>query len=238
MRQGRRRVKLFDEMGEPYKVEMISGTGADTVSLYDQDDFIDLCRGPHVPGTGDIKAFKLLNSAGRVLARATRRTRCSSGSTGPPGPTKEQLKAYLDRLEEMKKRDHRKLGRELELFSSRGLTGAGLILWHPKGAVIRRVIEDFWKEEHVKRRVRARLHPAHREARPLEDRAATRTSTGTACTRRWMIDERRVRAQADELPVPHRDLQVEDAELPRAADPLGGARHGLPLRALRACCTG
>jgi threonyl-tRNA synthetase len=140
--------KLFDEMGEPYKVEIINELEADTVSLYDQDGFIDLCRGPHVPSTGYIKAFKLLNSAGAYW-RGDEHNKMLQRIYGTAWQDKEQLKAYLDRLEEIKRRDHRKLGRELELFSHEEETGAGLILWHPKGATVRRVIEDFWKAEHV-----------------------------------------------------------------------------------------
>ncbi|MHB8173424.1 MAG: threonine--tRNA ligase [Nitrospirota bacterium] len=142
-------VKLFTEMGEPYKVEIINGLEADTLSLYDQDGFIDLCRGPHVPSTGYIKAFKLLNSAGAYW-RGDEHNRMLQRIYGTAWPDKALLKAYLDRLEEIKRRDHRKLGRELELFSYEEETGPGLILWHPKGAVVRRVIEDFWKAEHVK----------------------------------------------------------------------------------------
>ena len=141
--------KLFAEMGEPYKVEIINGIDADTVSLYDQGGFIDLCRGPHVPSTGCIKAFKLLSSAGAYW-RGDEHNRMLQRIYGTAWQDKEQLKGYLDRLEEIKKRDHRKLGKELELFSYEEETGPGLILWHPRGAVVRRVIEDFWKAEHVK----------------------------------------------------------------------------------------
>jgi threonyl-tRNA synthetase len=140
--------RLFDKMGEPYKVEIINELEADTVSLYDQDGFVDLCRGPHVPSTGYIKAFKLLTSAGAYW-RGDEHNKMLQRIYGTAWQDKEQLKAYLDRLEEIKRRDHRKLGRELELFSHEEETGAGLILWHPKGATVRRVIEDFWKAEHV-----------------------------------------------------------------------------------------
>ncbi len=142
-------VKLFTEMGEPYKVEIINELEADTVSLYDQGGFIDLCRGPHVPSTGYIKAFRLLSSAGAYW-RGDEHNRMLQRIYGTAWADKSQLKAYLDRLEEIKRRDHRKLGKDLELFSYEEETGPGLILWHPKGAVVRRVIEDFWKAEHVK----------------------------------------------------------------------------------------
>ena len=142
-------VKLFTEMGEPYKVEIINELDSDTVSIYDQGGFIDLCRGPHVPSTGYIKAFKLLNSAGAYW-RGDEHNRMLQRIYGTAWQNREPLKAYLDRLEEIKRRDHRKIGRDLELFSYEEETGPGLILWHPKGAIVRRVIEDFWKTEHVK----------------------------------------------------------------------------------------
>ena len=144
-------IKLFGGQGETYKVEILKELEEPAVSLYDQGGFIDLCRGPHVPSTGYIKAFKLLNAAGAYW-RGDEKNRMLQRIYGTAWATKDQLKEYLDRLEEIKRRDHRKLGRELELFSHEEATGAGLILWHPKGATIRRVIEDFWKAEHVKSR--------------------------------------------------------------------------------------
>jgi len=140
---------LFEKAGETYKVEIIKELGEDTVSLYDQDGFMDLCRGPHVPSTGYIKAFKLLNSSGAYW-RGDEKNPMLQRIYGTAWATKDQLKEYLDRLEEIKRRDHRRIGKELELFSHEDATGAGLILWHPKGAIVRRTIEDFWKEEHVK----------------------------------------------------------------------------------------
>jgi len=142
-------LKFFADKGETYKAEIISEFEEPTVSTYDQDGFMDLCRGPHVPSTGYIKAFKLLNSAGAYW-RGDEKNKMLQRIYGTSWATKDQLKEYLDRLEEIKRRDHRKLGKELELFSHEEATGAGLILWHPKGATIRRVIEDFWKDEHIK----------------------------------------------------------------------------------------
>jgi threonyl-tRNA synthetase len=142
-------VSFFAEKGETYKVEIINGLEEPTVSLYEQGGFIDLCRGPHVPSTGYIKAYKLLNSSGAYW-RGDEKNQMLQRIYGTSWATKEQLKEYLDKLEEIKRRDHRKLGKDLELFSHEDATGAGLILWHPKGAVVRRVIEDFWKAEHIK----------------------------------------------------------------------------------------
>lgn len=142
-------VKFFAGKGESYKVEIIEELGEDTLSFYDQDGFIDLCRGPHVPSAGYIKAFKLLNSAGAYW-RGDEKNKMLQRIYGTAWPTQELLKEYLDRLEEIKRRDHRRIGKDLELFSMEDEIGAGLVLWHPKGACIRRTIEDFWRAEHVK----------------------------------------------------------------------------------------
>jgi len=141
--------KMFEGMGENYKVELIDELGDETVSVYEMGNFTDLCRGPHVPSTKSVKAFKLLSTSGAYW-RGDEKNPMLSRIYGTAWATKDQLKEYLDRLEEIKRRDHRKIGRDLELFSAEDETGAGLILWHPRGAVIRRVIEDFWKSEHVR----------------------------------------------------------------------------------------
>ena len=142
-------IRLFDSMGETYKVEIIKEITEEPVSLYKQGDFIDLCRGPHLPSTGKIRSFKLLNTAGAYW-RGNEKNKMLHRIYGTAFPTQDDLDAYLIRLEEIKKRDHRKLGKELDLFSIQDEIGAGLILWHPKGAIIRKVIEDFWREEHLR----------------------------------------------------------------------------------------
>ncbi|MBN1532486.1 MAG: threonine--tRNA ligase [Spirochaetes bacterium] len=141
--------KLFSSIGESYKVEMLGEMKDDTVSVYRQGDFVDLCRGPHVPNTSYLKAFKLLSIAGAYW-RGDERNRMLQRIYGIAFPEAKQLKAHLDFLEEAKKRDHRRLGRELDLFSVHDETGAGLILWHPKGARLRNIIEDFWRAEHYR----------------------------------------------------------------------------------------
>ncbi len=140
-------IKLFEEMGETYKVELIREIPDETVTVYRQDGFVDLCRGPHLPRTGMIRAFKLVSTAGAYW-RGDERNRMLQRIYGTSFPTKEALKDYLNRLEEAKKRDHRKLGKELGLFSISEDIGPGLVLWHPDGAVIRGIIEDFWRREH------------------------------------------------------------------------------------------
>lgn len=141
-------VTLFQEKGEAFKVEIIQQIEDETVSLYRQGNFIDLCRGPHVSATGQVKAFKLLHAAGAYW-RGDERNPMLQRIYGTSFPTQRELDAQLHKLEEMKRRDHRKLGKELDLFSIQDETGPGLILWHPKGSVIRLLIENFWRDQHV-----------------------------------------------------------------------------------------
>lgn len=142
-------LKFFKEKGENYKVEILEGIEDERVSMYEEGSFIDLCLGPHLPSTGKVKAFKLLSIAGAYW-RGDEKNKMLQRIYGVSFPTKEALKNHLVFLEEVKKRDHRKLGRELDLFSMSDEYGPGLIFWHPRGAIIRRVIEDFWRNEHYK----------------------------------------------------------------------------------------
>ena len=141
-------VKLFNEMGENYKSEIISELDEDVVSLYEQGDFIDLCRGPHLDNTSKIKHFKLLSVAGAYW-RGDENNKMLQRIYGTAWFKKSELDEYIQRLEEAKKRDHRKLGKELELFSSFDEIGSGLICWLPKGSKMRLTIEDFWRNEHI-----------------------------------------------------------------------------------------
>ncbi len=142
-------IEFFRQKGEQYKVELLEEMEDEEVSLYEEGDFVDLCRGPHVPSTSVIKAFKLLHTAGAYW-RGDERNKMLQRIYGTAFPDKKQLKQYLEFLEEVKRRDHRRLGRELDLFSISEDIGPGLILWHPDGALIRKTIEDFWREEHLK----------------------------------------------------------------------------------------
>ncbi|UCE42123.1 MAG: threonine--tRNA ligase [Candidatus Aminicenantes bacterium] len=142
-------LKLFKEQGQDLKVELILEKGEDWVSNYRQEDFIDFCRGPHVPSSGYIKHFKLLSSSGSYW-KGDEKGKQLQRIYGTAYFSKEKLDEYLDLLEEAKKRDHRKLGPELDLFSFNEKLGGGLILWHPNGSAIRRAIEEFWYEEHFK----------------------------------------------------------------------------------------
>ena len=139
---------FFLERGESYKVELIDELGDDEpVSLYHSGDFGDLCRGPHVPSVDRIRAFKLLSVAGAYW-RGDERNKMLQRIYGVSFPRQKELDEHLAFLEEAKRRDHRVLGRDLDLFSTHAEVGAGLIHWHPKGAAVRAVIEDFWRAEH------------------------------------------------------------------------------------------
>ncbi|MGD9387978.1 MAG: threonine--tRNA ligase [Gammaproteobacteria bacterium] len=143
-------VAFFRGIGEEYKARIIEDIPADeTLSIYGQGDFKDLCRGPHVPRTGLLKAFKLTKVAGAYW-RGDARNEQLQRIYGTAWPDAKQLKAYLRRLEEAEKRDHRRIGRELDLFSIQDDAGGGLVFWHPRGARIRQVIEDYWRTQHTR----------------------------------------------------------------------------------------
>lgn len=135
---------------QPYKLELLREFPDERVTVYRQGSFVDLCRGPHVDSTGDIGAFKLTHIAGAYW-RGDERRPMLQRIYGVAFETETEVKDYLARLTEAANRDHRKLGKELDLFSIHEVAGPGLVHWHPKGAIIRRIIEDFWKEEHLKR---------------------------------------------------------------------------------------
>ena len=144
--------QFFHEKGEPYKVEIIEDLPGEVthVSLYTQGAFTDLCRGPHLPSTGMIKAYKLLNVAGAYW-RGDEKRKMLQRIYGTGFASVKELKAYLTLIEEAKKRDHRRLGRELDLFQVHEDAGAGLVIFHPKGALLRTIIEDWERKEHLKR---------------------------------------------------------------------------------------
>ncbi len=142
-------IEFFSRQGENYKVELLREMDSESVSLYSQGDFVDLCRGPHIPDTSWIKAFKLIRIAGAYW-RGDENNPMLQRLYGTAFFTGKELKKHLNRLEEAKKRDHRRLGKELELFAIEDRIGPGLILWQPKGAMLRKLIEDYWKEEHYR----------------------------------------------------------------------------------------
>jgi len=135
---------------QPYKLELIDELPDTTVTIYKQGSFTDLCRGSHVTSTGKIKAFKLTHIAGAYW-RGDEKRPMLQRIYGVAFDSQKELEDYLSRRAEAAKRDHRKLGKELDLFSIHEGIGPGLICWHPKGALIRQIIEDFWRAEHIKR---------------------------------------------------------------------------------------
>jgi threonyl-tRNA synthetase len=135
---------------QPYKLELIDEIPEEQMGIYRQGSFVDLCRGPHVSSTGEIKAFKLLSIAGAYW-RGDEKRPMLQRIYGAAFETQAELERYLEVIAEAAKRDHRKLGQELDLFSFHDEAGPGLVHWHPKGATVRRVIEDFWVAEHLKR---------------------------------------------------------------------------------------
>ena len=142
--------KFLSERKQVYKLERLKDIPeGEKISFYKCGDFTDLCRGPHVEKTTQTGAFKLLSVAGSYF-RGKENNPMLQRIYGTAFPSKKELDAYLKQLEEAKKRDHRKLGRELDLFSAAEQVGPGLILWHPKGAFIRNTFETFWKEQHYK----------------------------------------------------------------------------------------
>ena len=145
-------VAKFTEMGEPYKVEIINDLPAEvtSVSLYELGDFVDLCRGPHVPHTGFLRAFKLLSVAGAYW-RGNEKNKMLSRIYGTAFADEKTLKAYLNMLEEAKRRDHRKLGHDLKFFTFEENVAPGMVFWLPKGMMVRTILEDFWRREHIKR---------------------------------------------------------------------------------------
>ncbi len=142
-------VKLFSEKEDQYKLEILSELDdlKETISIYNEGEFVDLCTGPHIPDTGKIKYVKLLSVSGSYW-RGNEHNKQLQRIYGVSFPKQSMLDDYIKFLEEAKRRDHRKLGRQLDLFSIQEESGPGLIYWHPKGARVRHEIESFWKQAH------------------------------------------------------------------------------------------
>jgi threonyl-tRNA synthetase len=143
-------IRYFQSEGEAFKVELLEEIPQEKVSLYQQGSFSDLRRGPHIPSTGYIRAFKLTATSGAYW-RGDERRPMLQRIYGTAFPTREELARHLELLEEAKRRDHRRLGRELGLFSIEEEAGAGMVIYHPKGALLRSFIENFERREHLKR---------------------------------------------------------------------------------------
>ncbi|MEA3421296.1 MAG: threonine--tRNA ligase, partial [Acidobacteriota bacterium] len=138
--------KIFSD--NRFKLELIEGIEDDNVSIYKQGEFVDLCKGPHLVSTGIVKSFKLLSVAGSYW-RGDENRESLQRIYGISYPKKELLDNYIKSYEEAKKRDHRKIGKKMDLFNIYEEVGSGLIIWHPKGAIIREIIEDYWKKKHI-----------------------------------------------------------------------------------------
>ncbi len=144
-------IGIFTELEEKYKLELLEDIDDETVAVYRHGNFTDLCLGPHLANTGRLKTFKLLSIAGAYW-RGDENQKMLQRIYGTAYETQKQLDEHLSRIEEAQKRDHRKLGKELDLSSlHEQVAGPGLVYWHPKGTTIRRAIEDFWKDEHIRR---------------------------------------------------------------------------------------
>jgi len=143
-------ISHFTDKGDEYKLELLEGLEDGSITFYQQGNFIDLCRGPHIPSTSPIKAVKLLKVAGAYW-RGDEKRKQLTRIYGITFPKQKELTEYLHMLEEAKKRDHRKLGKELELFMFSEKVGAGLPIWLPKGTALRTRLEDFLKKEQIKR---------------------------------------------------------------------------------------
>ncbi len=141
-------IGLFKKRGEVYKIELLQEIPDEEVTIYQQGDFIDLCRGPHIPSTGKVKAFKLLSLAGAYW-RGNEKNKMLQRIYGISFDSSEALSHYLKMIEEAKRRDHRKIGKDLDLYSFQE-EGIGFPFFHPKGMIIRNLLEDFWREEHRK----------------------------------------------------------------------------------------
>ena len=144
-------LRMFEGRGESYKVEIIQSLPeGEEISLFQHGDFVDLCRGPHVGSTGEIKAFKVLSFAGAYW-RGDERNPMLQRVYGTAFPSQAELDAFLKAMEEAKRRDHRVLGRQLDLFSVDELVGPGFVLWHPRGAIVRQMVEDLLRSETMRR---------------------------------------------------------------------------------------
>ncbi len=201
------------------------------ISIYKTGKFVDFCRGPHIPSTGRIKAFKLLNIAGAYWLGDEKNPQLQR-IYGTSFFSKKDLDEYLHKLEEAKKRDHRVLGKQLDLFSIQELAGPGLIFWHPKGGLIRKEMEDWMRDEYLKRGyslvytphvARTDLWKTSRPCRLLRAEHVHAHGTGRCG----------ISHEADELSVPHPHLPRFAEVVSRPAGATGRAGHGVSLRALR-----
>ncbi len=227
---------LMEEAGQSYKVELIEEIQDPVVSLYRAGEFVDLCRGPHVPHTGKVDAFKLLSVAGAYWRGDSSRPQMQR-IYGTAFPTEKELSEHLERLQEAEKRDHRRLGRELDLFSFDEEIGQGLVLWHPRGAMMREVIERYWKDLHQRHGYQLVATP-HIASERVYLRSGHIPKYEELMYAPLVIDEERYRLKPMNCPAhikifqtrirSYRDLPVRYGELGTVyRHELSGALHGL-----------
>ncbi len=223
-------VAYFKSLGEHYKAEIIASIPAnEDISLYAEGQFTDLCRGPHVPSTGKLKVFKLMKVAGAYW-RGDSRNEMLQRIYGTAWAKKDDLDAYLTRIEEAEKRDHRRLGRQLDLFHLQD-EAPGMVFWHPKGWTIWQQVEQYMRrvyQDNGYQEVKLPADPrplAVGEVRPLGELQGEHVHD--------RVGEARLRDQADELPGPRADLQLGSAQLSRPAAALRRVRRLPPQRAVR-----
>ena len=219
-------LKMFGDRGEEYKCELISELEDGHITTYTQGNFTDLCRGPHIPTTAPIKAAKIMSLAGAYWRGDETRNQLVR-VYGITFPKKKMLDEYMVLLEEAKKRDHRILGRDMELFAFSPMVGQGLPLWLPKGAALRDRLEQFLRKIQKKYGYLQVITPH------IGNKALYVTSGHWAKYGKDAPGRRGVSAEADELPAPLRDLQDIAPLIPRPAAALRRVRYRLPLRAER-----
>ena len=223
---------LYKEQGDTMKCELISEKTDDPrVSIYKTGEkFNDFCRGPHIPSMGRVKAFKLLSVAGSYWKGDEKNARLQR-VYGTSFYSKKELNAYLTQLEEAKKRDHRKVGKELDLFSVQETAGPGLIFWHPKGSLVRKIVEDWLRDEYLKRGYGLVFTP-HVAKRELWKISGHADFYSDDMFKPMELDNIEYQLRPMNCPFHILIYKGQAAQLPRPARPLGRARHGLPLRAL------
>ena len=218
-------LKTFTEKGDQYKVELITDLQDGTISFYTNGAFTDLCRGPHIPNTGYIKALKLTSVAGAYW-RGNEKNKMLTRIYGISFPKKSMLDEYLVMMEEAKKRDHRKLGKDLELFCFSQRVGQGLPLWLPKGAALRDRLEQFLRGVQKEYGYQQVITPH------IGNKELYVTSGHYAKYGKDSFQPIHTPIEGDELPAPLRDLPFEAPLVQGAARPPGGVRDRLPLRAV------
>ena len=214
--------------------------GGGELTIYDNLDaktgelcWKDLCRGPHLPTTRNIPAFKLMRTGGAYWRGSEKNPQLQRIYGTAWASQRRAAGRYLDCLEEAEKRDHRKLGAELDLFSFPDEIGSGLPVFHPKGGIIRREMEDYSRQAARGGGLRVRQHPAHHQGRPVRDLRPPATGTRTACSRPWSSTGHDYYLKPMNCPMHNLIFEARGPVLPRAAAAAVRVRHGLPVREVR-----